>query len=175
MNAMSPAQWSPVTKRIVVLLLLAIAVFVVYRAGDIVRPFIWAAVLSYVLLPLVRVLELRLTRHRGAAAAIVFLGLLALIVGGARLLVPLAMEQMTMFQRALPDLVSNAQNTVVESLNQLGFDRALHEQIRADLKSGRIGLAQNRLSASTVIEDVAVSDVIDATHVIPEDDSDDRG
>ena len=119
---MSAARWSPVTKRIVVLLLLAIAVFVIYRAGDIVRPFIWAAVLSYVLLPLVRLIELRVTRHRGAAAAIVFLGLLALIVGGARLLVPLAMEQMTMFQRALPDLVSNAQNTVVESLNQLGME-----------------------------------------------------
>ncbi len=122
MNAMSPAQWSPVTKRIVVLLLLAVAVYVVSRAGDIVRPFIWAAVLSYVLLPLVRLLELRLTHRRGAAAAIVFLALLALIATGARLLVPLAMEQMATFQRSLPDLVSNAQNTIVESLNQLGME-----------------------------------------------------
>ncbi len=122
MNNPQPAQWSGVTKRIVVLLLLAVAVYVIARAGDIVRPFIWAAVLSYVLLPLVRVLELRVTRHRGAAAAIVFLALLGLIVSGARLLVPLAMEQMTMFQRSLPDLVANAQNTLVESLNQLGME-----------------------------------------------------
>jgi len=122
MNAMGPAQWSPVTKRIVVLLLLAIAVYVIYRAGDIVRPFIWAAVLSYVLLPLVRLIEVRMIHHRGAAAAIVFLGLLALIVSGTRLLVPLAVEQMTMFQRSLPELVSNAQNTIVESLNQLGME-----------------------------------------------------
>ena len=35
-----------------------------------------------------------------------------------------------------------------------GFDRVQHEQIRADLKEGRIGLAQNRLPASAVIEDV---------------------
>ena len=121
MNAMSPAQWSPVTKRIVVLLLLAIAVFVVYRAGDIVRPFIWAAVLSYVLLPVVRVLEVR-THSRAAAAAIVFLGLLALIVSGGRLLVPLAVEQMTTFQRSLPELIANSQNTLVEFLNQLGME-----------------------------------------------------
>ena len=121
MNAMSPAQWSPVTKRIVVLLLLAVAVFVVYRAGDIVRPFIWAAVLSYVLLPVVRLLEVRI-HSRAAAAAIVFLGLLALIVSGGRLLVPLAVEQMTTFQRSLPELVANGQNTLVEFLNQLGME-----------------------------------------------------
>ena len=38
--------------------------------------------------------------------------------------------------------------------NEHGFDRVQHEQIRADLKDGRIGLAQNRLPASAVIEDV---------------------
>ena len=118
---MAAARWSPVTKRIVVLLLLAIAVYVIYRAGDIVRPFLWAAVLSYVLLPLVRLIEVRVTHHRGAAAAIVFLALLALIIGGARLLVPLALAQMTMFQRSLPNLIANAQNTLVGTLDQLGM------------------------------------------------------
>ena len=39
-------------------------------------------------------------------------------------------------------------------LEEHGFDRVQHEQIRADLKEGRIGLAQNRLPASAVIEDV---------------------
>ncbi len=38
-------------------------------------------------------------------------------------------------------------------LEQYGFDRVQHEQIRADLKEGRIGLAQNRLPPSAVIED----------------------
>ncbi len=46
-----------------------------------------------------------------------------------------------------------------ESLGRLlaenGFDRTQHEQIRADLKDGRIGLAQNRLRTSAVIEDVS--------------------
>ena len=44
-------------------------------------------------------------------------------------------------------------------LEQNGFDRLQHEQIRADLKEGRIGLAQNRLSTSAIIEDVKDTDV----------------
>ncbi|MCX6979288.1 MAG: UTP--glucose-1-phosphate uridylyltransferase [Verrucomicrobia bacterium] len=46
-------------------------------------------------------------------------------------------------------------------LEENGFDREAHEQIRSDLKSGRIGLAQNRLPANAVIEDVTPSDVTD--------------
>ncbi len=38
---------------------------------------------------------------------------------------------------------------------EYGFDRVQHEQIQADLRSGRIGLAQNRLPATSLIEDVA--------------------
>ena len=50
-----------------------------------------------------------------------------------------------------------------ESLNELledwGFDNVQHEQIRADLKTGRIGLAQNRLPVSTTIQNVEPGDV----------------
>jgi hypothetical protein len=48
-----------------------------------------------------------------------------------------------------------------ELLSQNGFDPIQHEQIRADLKEGRIGLLQNRLPASAVIENVRESDVSD--------------
>ena len=44
-----------------------------------------------------------------------------------------------------------------------GFDAEQHERIRSDLRAGRIGLAQNRLPASSVIEDVGPKDVVDAT------------
>ena len=56
-----------------------------------------------------------------------------------------------------------AQTSLRKLLEQNGFDPELHEQIRADLRSGRIGLAQNRLPASSEIEDVAADDVIDWT------------
>ncbi len=47
-------------------------------------------------------------------------------------------------------------------LDELGFDRIQHEQIRTDLVNGRIGLAQNRLPTSTSIGDVEHGDVTDA-------------
>jgi hypothetical protein len=43
-----------------------------------------------------------------------------------------------------------------------GFDRAQHEQIRTDLRAGRIGLAMNRLPPNTRIEDVAAAELFDA-------------
>ncbi len=48
-------------------------------------------------------------------------------------------------------------------LEQNGFDQAHHEKIRADLREGRIGLAQNRLRADTRIEDVRSEDFTDLT------------
>jgi hypothetical protein len=44
-------------------------------------------------------------------------------------------------------------------LDELGFDPVQHERIRGDLKSGRIGLAQNRLPANTEIQDVSHTEV----------------
>jgi galactokinase/mevalonate kinase-like predicted kinase len=57
-------------------------------------------------------------------------------------------------------------------LEQFGFDRVQHEQIQADLRSGRIGLAQNRLPASSMIEDVGPGDPAlrdDAAKGLPEE------
>ena len=56
---------------------------------------------------------------------------------------------------------SEQESTLQELLNKIGFDRQQHEQVRADLKNGRIGLSQNRLSRSTTITDVRDQDVID--------------
>ena len=51
--------------------------------------------------------------------------------------------------------------TLRELLKANGFDREQHEQIRADLLSGRIGLAQNRMPRQTTVEDVCADDVCD--------------
>jgi hypothetical protein len=48
-------------------------------------------------------------------------------------------------------------------LNDFGFDRGEHEQIREDLRSGRIGLAQNRLRVTRLIQD-AEPDQLDDHH-----------
>lgn len=77
-----------------------------------------------------------------------------------------AMDDMarTLFDRLIPS--SGREQAGEASLQDLllayGFDSEQHEQIRAAMKSGRIGLAQNRLPASTSIEDVSEADVLDA-------------
>lgn len=48
-------------------------------------------------------------------------------------------------------------------LVQYGFDPVQHERIQTELRAGHIGLAQNRLPASTQIDDVSPDQVFDAT------------
>jgi len=76
-----------------------------------------------------------------------------------------------LFDRLLPRLKSDGgeAQSLEELLAQNGFDRAQHEQIRDDLKNGRIGMAQNRLPASADIKDVADSDVLDSANVLTEE------
>src|ERR1043166_2954040 len=84
------SRWSPTTKRLVVLGLAALGLVILWRAGDIVEPFVWAVILSYILLPLVGAIQRRFSLPRTGAALIVFIGVLAVIFGGGRLLVPRA-------------------------------------------------------------------------------------
>ena len=75
----------------------------------------------------------------------------------------------TLFDRLLPqpDQEGEGAQSLAALLDRYGFDRVQHEQIRADLRSGRIGLAQNRLPVNSTIEDVAPDDVYDATRGLP--------
>ncbi|HPA16373.1 MAG TPA: UTP--glucose-1-phosphate uridylyltransferase [Verrucomicrobiae bacterium] len=77
----------------------------------------------------------------------------------------------TLFDRLIPRGIreqAGAEN-LADLLVTHGFDREQHEQIRAAMKAGRIGLAQNRLPASTAIDDVSASDVIEARDDVGED------
>ncbi|MEZ4664510.1 MAG: UTP--glucose-1-phosphate uridylyltransferase [Caldilineaceae bacterium] len=69
-----------------------------------------------------------------------------------------------LFDRLLPQSEEggSTSRSLDELLGEYGFDRVQHEQIRADLRSGRIGLAQNRLPVRSKIEDVQPGDVFDA-------------
>jgi hypothetical protein len=61
-----------------------------------------------------------------------------------------------------PTRVQQSDLSLRELLEQNGFDLELHERIRSDLRAGRIGLAQNRLPANAVIEDVQPGDILSA-------------
>jgi hypothetical protein len=52
--------------------------------------------------------------------------------------------------------------TLDSLLAENGFDSIQHERIQSDLRAGRIGLAQNRLPVSSLIEDVSPEKVFDA-------------
>ncbi len=69
----------------------------------------------------------------------------------------------TLFDRLIPraTTASAEGQDLAALLHDLGFDRVQHEQIRSDLRQGRIGLAHNRLPANTIIADVAPGDVAD--------------
>jgi len=70
-----------------------------------------------------------------------------------------------LFDRLIPKNGRDGQTerSLGQLLDENGFDRQQHERIRADLRGGRIGLAQNRLPVSTVIEDAGPGDVVDTT------------
>ena len=72
----------------------------------------------------------------------------------------------TLFDRLLPRVKGDNEHeqTLETLLAENGFDRVQHEQIRADLKAGRIGLSQNRLPVSSEIRDVQAGDVADGVH-----------
>jgi hypothetical protein len=71
-----------------------------------------------------------------------------------------------MLPRAAHDEATGSQS-LAALLDRHGFDREQHEQIQADLRSGRIGLSQNRLPTTRRIEDVAPQDIVDATASLP--------
>jgi hypothetical protein len=53
----------------------------------------------------------------------------------------------------------SSEDSLRELLSANGFDAVQHERIREDFRSGRIGLAQNRLPATAIIEDAHPGDV----------------
>lgn len=69
----------------------------------------------------------------------------------------------TLFDRLLPRSggVGGSGADLATQLRESGFDPVQHEQIRGDLRAGRIGLAQNRLPVTSEIADVRRGDVAD--------------
>ena len=67
----------------------------------------------------------------------------------------------TLFDRLFPRGATDGSTSDLRTLlTSLGFDELQHERIREEMQQGRIGLAQNRLPASSTIEDVADDDVV---------------
>ena len=74
----------------------------------------------------------------------------------------------TLFPRERSDSI-HPDSSLRDLLESNGFDEELHKQIRGDLLAGRISLSQNRLPASTQIDDVEPEDVTDLSGASPFD------
>ncbi len=75
----------------------------------------------------------------------------------------------SLLQRMMPQKQEeDSQDSLSAMLSANAFDREQHEQIRGDLRSGRIGLAQNRLPTRSLIEDVAPEEAVNATAGLPD-------
>jgi hypothetical protein len=66
-----------------------------------------------------------------------------------------------LYERMIPRLEREEKEgqTLSDLLETYGFDPEVHQQIKSEYKSGRIGLSQNRLPVSTVIEDVSPEEI----------------
>ena len=75
----------------------------------------------------------------------------------------------TLFDALFPR--GRAESAAEQSLHALldanGFDARQHEHVRSQLRDGRIGLAQNRLATTAVIEDVQPQDITDLSREVP--------
>lgn len=115
------ARWSTATKRGVVAAFAVLGLLLLWRAGDIVQPFIWGLILAYILLPLVGAIERRFALPRTLAALVVFVALLALIFGGGRLVIPRIAENAGDLQKNWPVLLANVQQTISNTFDQIGL------------------------------------------------------
>ena len=119
---MTRPRWSSTTKRAVVLALAVLGVFLLWRTSPIVLPFVWAAVLSYVLMPAVNALERRGLR-RTLAATVVFLALVATIIGLSAYAIPLAFHELRDLQRSYPRLIETAAQSITAAVEGTPFDQ----------------------------------------------------
>lgn len=130
------AAWSPQTRRLIVVGLVLAFIVLVYWVRETLDSLIIAALLAYLLNPLVTRLGAMARMPRIAAAALVYLALLALLAVGSFTLIPIAVRQVATLGASLDDLAQHAGELAAQypQLAALGVDTAtLAARVRAEL------------------------------------------
>lgn len=97
---------------IVGLIIVAFTLFMV-RIASVLPPFIWAAITAYILFPVVARVQ-RITRlPRVIVIALVYLGLIGVLVFVGFQVAPTAVDQIRSLAKSLPQLVTNAREALV--------------------------------------------------------------
>ena len=131
---------------VVGLALLVAVVFLIVQMRDVLSPFVVAAVLAYILNPLVE----KLCRHgvrRGAAAMLVMVFTLLLLVLLLLIVVPMLVQQFGSLLGKMPELANFVQNKALPLANRLlGTHWALDEQSLSNWLSNHLGSVKTGLS-----------------------------
>lgn len=102
--------WSVTTKAIVTIAALVLAVAIMWRFQDLIRPIVIAAIIAYLLNPLIVWLMRRSSLSRGVAVVVVYLTGLILVIVGVGVLGIVAYDQLVGLARSLPNSISEVVN-----------------------------------------------------------------
>jgi len=98
-------RWTPWVKLTVVLLLLGLGCFLLYRFRLAVKPLIIAAVLAYILSPLVSWFQVRFKMRRAFASVLVYLLMLLILIAIPLTVIPILNAQNTDLKQDILDLL----------------------------------------------------------------------
>ena len=113
-------RWSAQTKWTVSMVLLAFAVYLLFRFSEVIPPLVLATVLAYIISPLVRWLERRTPLGRGWATALVYLLLLGVVAALLAVGVPLLVSQATALNVKLEALLTLTTQALNRPLSLFG-------------------------------------------------------
>ena len=115
-------RWNTTTKVVIVVFLIALALLSLYLFRVVVVPLIIGTILAYVLTPGVQALSRRLRVPHGAATAIVYLALLAVVLPLPAVLVPWIVRQAIFLQREAINFFRYLDTISTDTIEVLGFE-----------------------------------------------------
>lgn len=119
MNKPRP-HWSSRTKLVVILLLLLVGVYLLYRFSVLLTPLVLAVILAYVLSPLVNFFQRRLRLRRGLSILLAYLVMIAVLTALPMVLVPPLAAQSTQFNMDIQRFLRAAETLLAHQYNIAG-------------------------------------------------------
>lgn len=118
---MSPS-WSPVTKRMILVGVIIILAYAIIQFAQIIPPLLVAVILSYILHPFVEFFEVRLRLTRTGAVLLAYLILIALLLVGPAILVPVMIQEVQKIDLDLQQLTENIADFLARPVVILNYD-----------------------------------------------------
>ncbi len=131
-------RWSPRTKLTVVLLLVGLACFLLYRFSQAIKPLILAFILAYVLSPLVSWLQERLKIRRVFATLLIYLLMLVILITIPLVVIPPLTDQSNDLTLDIQQLLHNVENILANHYVIAGraIDvQSIFQQVRGSIQT----------------------------------------